>query len=386
MTTETIHVGWDIGIKNLSHCLINKLSADPGNSMLNVLKIGPAFYQVPADTWDIIDFSKGAYDKVNERGEMMLIQRPVVLCKFDTAKMKNGTSLCNKSASFCRLDKMPDGSYYGYCANHFKKSLVPKTDIVPAKIGTCKCYTPACDSKAWYLDRDHVYTGYCKKHYNLMISSGTRQAEQFYKVIKSKSATTLDLTSLTESLYAELNKRPALSHATQILLENQPVLKNPTMKTIQSLLYGYFVIKSRMEPITQPQINDKIQCYFAANKLELVKYVDNAGLEAMKTVVDKSKDGYAKNKVLAILLVNYYLDKCGINADALKAKFSACNKQDDMADSLLMTLHALEKHNLAKIKSVDVSSVGINKRKKNSVPASTDEDVRDAVIEPDVLD
>lgn len=383
MSSITSHVGWDIGIKNLAYCLIKKLPAEQSvTDMTNIITISGNHYQVPVTTWDVIDFSKGAGDKVNERGEMMLIQRPQVLCKCDTGKMKNGTSLCNKSASYCKVDRTTDGTYYGYCANHFKKSNLDLSQVMLTKIGSCTCFAPGikdatkrCGAKAWYLERNHLYKGYCKKHYNLFTSvkhnATPRQEDEFYKVIKSKSVTSLDLTLLTESLYKELDGKPELTHVSQILLENQPVFKNPTMKTIQSLLYGYFVIKGRMIPTS---INKTIQCYFAANKLDLVKFVDEANREIMKGILKQSKDQYAKNKSLAILLVNYYLDKCSTNAAELKAKFAACAKKDDMADSLLMTLHALEKPRLAKIKNIDVSCVGLNKRKKNSPPATTDDE------------
>ena len=393
--TTTSHVGWDIGIKNLAHCLIKKLPTGQNiTGMPNIITISGNHYQIPAATWDVIDFSKGAGDKVNERGEMMLIQRPQVLCKCDTGKMKNGTTLCNKSASYCNVDRNADGVYHGYCANHFKKANLDLAQVVLTKIGSCTCFAPGlkdatkrCGAKAWYLERNHLYKGYCKKHYNLFTSAKhsptPRQEDEFYKVIKSKSVTSLDLTLLAESLYKELDGKPELTHVSQILLENQPVFKNPTMKTIQSLLYGYFILKGRMIP---DSVNKTIQCYFAANKLDLVKFVDEANREIMKTALKQSKDQYAKNKALAILLVNYYLDNCSTNAAELKSKFAACPKKDDMADSLLMTLHALEKPRLAKIKNIDVSCVGLNKRKKNSPPATTDEEGVTAPVEDESVE
>jgi hypothetical protein len=386
---ESSHVGWDIGIKNLAHCLVNKVSAGQNISQLqNIITINGNNYQIPGATWDVIDFSKGAGDKVNERGEMMLIQRPQVLCKCDTGKMKNGSTLCNKSASYCKLERNTDGTYFGFCANHFKRSNLTLDQVILTKIGSCTCFAPSlkdatkrCGAKAWYLERDHLYKGYCKKHYNLFTGAknpAPRQEDEFYKVIKSKSVTSLDLTLLTESLYKELDSKPVLTHVSQILLENQPVFKNPTMKTIQSLLYGYYIIKSRMIPNS---VNKTIQCYFAANKLDLVKMVDETNRNRMRDELKNHKDQYAKNKALAILMVNYFLDHCSTNATELKTKFGACSKKDDMADSLLMTLHALEKPRLAKIKNIDVSCVGLNKRKKNSPPATTDDDLSATAVD-----
>ena len=373
MTENTTHVGWDIGIKNLAHCHITKLDPARIDPMLdNIITLGNNKYYINPATWDIIDFSKGAGDRVIDRGEVMLSQRPTVNCCANLERLVNGQPVtCNKKANTCILGTA--GQYKGYCSTHFKKQTLDTVTYVQIKpaSSTCCALLPAgqlCKGRALYMDKAHMYTGYCKKHYNALVtckppSQPTRVPTEFLKIVKSKSVTSLDLTLLAESLYEELDKRPTLVQATQVLLENQPVLKNPTMKTMQSLLYGYYVIRARVDKQGTARQNKTIQCYCASNKLDLIKFLAQEHRDRIKIELDKLSDPYAKNKALAIMLVNYYLEYSGHNVQALKAKFAGCPKQDDMADSLLMTLHALEKANLTKIKNVDVSCVGIAKRK-----------------------
>ena len=40
-----------------------------------------------------------------------------------------------------------------------------------------------------------------------------------------------------------MEEYPLFLEATDIIIENQPVLKNPTMKSIQMILYSFFISK-----------------------------------------------------------------------------------------------------------------------------------------------
>ena len=55
----------------------------------------------------------------------------------------------------------------------------------------------------------------------------------------------------------------------EILIENQPTLINPTMKTIASLLYGYFVMRGIVE---KQKTNSQIVKYldYLAEKVQVV--------------------------------------------------------------------------------------------------------------------
>ena len=48
-------------------------------------------------------------------------------------------------------------------------------------------------------------------------------------------------------MYKQLDAITEMLHVDEILIENQPTLINPTMKTVASLLYGYFVLRGLVE-------------------------------------------------------------------------------------------------------------------------------------------
>ena len=64
-------------------------------------------------------------------------------------------------------------------------------------------------------------------------------------------------------LFNTLDEKSIFSECENIVIENQPVLKNPTMKSIQIMLYSYFLIKNKNIKI--------IKLLNASNKLKVYK-------------------------------------------------------------------------------------------------------------------
>ena len=52
------------------------------------------------------------------------------------------------------------------------------------------------------------------------------------------------LNEITKRMYNRLNTELNDYDITEVLLENQPCLKNPVMKSIQMIIYGYFQYQS----------------------------------------------------------------------------------------------------------------------------------------------
>jgi hypothetical protein len=59
-----------------------------------------------------------------------------------------------------------------------------------------------------------------------------------------KKCTKISLKELSLSLYKNLEENDKFNRFDYIIIENQPVLKNPTMKSIQMILFSYFAFKS----------------------------------------------------------------------------------------------------------------------------------------------
>jgi hypothetical protein len=130
------------------------------------------------------------------------------------------------------------------------------------------------------------------------------------------------------------------------------------MKSMQMFLYSYYLIR-HME--TQHGLGDKnLQCYTASKKLDLIKFFPQDQQGRIENILAAVKSGYQKNKKMSIMMVEYLLKG---NTKWLEF-FNKHPKQDDLADSLLMTLHYFEKNNLAKLKKNILKQDNQNAKKK----------------------
>uniref|UniRef100_A0A6C0IY50 Mitochondrial resolvase Ydc2 catalytic domain-containing protein n=1 Tax=viral metagenome TaxID=1070528 RepID=A0A6C0IY50_9ZZZZ len=144
------------------------------------------------------------------------------------------------------------------------------------------------------------------------------------KKITSKNTSILELGSI---LLRKLDKKKeVLLDVDEVVIENQPVLKNPTMKSIQIILYTYFIehgynIDGRIKNIV---------LFSARNKLKLY---DGPKVECQK------KNDYDKRKFLSVEYTKYYIkDDLKNNNFFLKHK-----KKDDLADSFIQGYYYLFK-------------------------------------------
>ena len=106
-----------------------------------------------------------------------------------------------------------------------------------------------------------------------------------------------------------------------VVIENQPVLKNPVMKNIQFILYTLFVLK-------------KTKCVFI-NASEKLKFCKNIGR------IDKIPKTYKERKKCSIHEALYLIS----NNKNLLEIFNKHNKQDDLSDTLLQALAYFHSNN-----------------------------------------
>ena len=170
-----------------------------------------------------------------------------------------------------------------------------------------------------------------------------------------------------ENIPRKLNEIPLLLDVDQVIIENQPSLKNPKMKTIQMILYSYFLILGKI--IKNDHNIEKIEFCSASNKLKvydgpeiiLEKKVRKTKAKAKNTegeigveetvveieptsvqeeLLKKPKKGsavkYADKKKLAIIHAQYFLEKH--NPEYIDF-FNNNKKKDDLSDSYLQGLY-----------------------------------------------
>lgn len=235
------YLAWDIGIKNLSYCMMDK--------DFNVLH------------WEVMD-----------------ITEEVKMEHICTCANKN-KKICNKKATFYNID---DGKFY--CNKHSKDFKDCLVDINKVKCIHKMDNGKICGKKISF-QTDISYIGYCKTH--------SKKYENL-KEIKKDSKGTLDDTIV--NLIRMLDQRTYLLEADVITIENQPAFKNPKMKSIQMIIYTYFNIRGRIDVKENKKFIDRILFLSASNKLK-VKFDDKAKFD--KKIDTKNK--YKRNKELAKL-------------------------------------------------------------------------------------
>lgn len=131
---------------------------------------------------------------------------------------------------------------------------------------------------------------------------------------------------LFENIPIVLDKYSYLLDVNEIIIENQPSLKNPIMKSIQIIIYTYFLIKGFHN--NDSSIN-KIIFYSANNKL---KIYDGPKIEC------KLKNKYSQSKFLGKEYAKYFLNNNKEKLDYLLNN----KKKDDLADCFLQGLSYLK--------------------------------------------
>ena len=119
-----------------------------------------------------------------------------------------------------------------------------------------------------------------------------------------------------------------ISDVNHVLIENQPALKNPVMKSIQMIIYTFFIMDGLMK---EESLIESIHMVNARNKLKVYK---GPPIECNK------KDKYAQNKFLS---VEYTKEMIKGEEDKFIKLFDESKKKDDLADAYLQGIYWIEK-------------------------------------------
>ena len=168
-----------------------------------------------------------------------------------------------------------------------------------------------------------------------------------------------------ENIPKKLHENNFLLDVDAVVIENQPSLKNPKMKSIQMIVYSYFLIFGKV--LNENKIKQIDFCN-ASNKLKVYKgpeislddlkkkkkKVDNNSLitdfiedkkddiETVELEIKSKKStklSYSDKKKMAVAHVNYFLKE---NNDENNLEFfNKHKKKDDLADSYLQGLYMI---------------------------------------------
>jgi hypothetical protein len=246
---------FDIGIKNLAWCSYN------------------------SDNKKILGWQN--YDLIND-GDVVDV------------KEKYKCLACNKNALYTH-----DTKYY--CAKHTLKPIFKDLsgNIIKKmpNVSVLKELTKQNGKKEELFD-------YVRKNYCLLIQK------------KKATKKAFDLEALHDSIRKfVLDNKELFYQAKHIGLENQPVLKNPTMKTVQVLLYA------TLRDVLQPN-PPSMHLIHAGKKIKGMK-TGEAGYKDRKEASVTETKKFLKNNIQDAKFVNM---------------FNSSKKQNDLADAIQMCL------------------------------------------------
>jgi len=150
-----------------------------------------------------------------------------------------------------------------------------------------------------------------------------------YKDLKLKNMPKLKnpMFDLGKSIIQTLDEKKNFLESDIVIIENQPALKNPTMKSVQMIVYSYFLMKGSIKDIQMINARNKLKAY------------DGPKIEC------NIKETYKRNKYLAIQYTRYMMYQNPKISNDYHKLFEESKKKDDLSDSYLQGLYFIDLNN-----------------------------------------
>lgn len=280
----------DVGTKNLAICIC-KYSNKESDNLLEYINI---------IDWEIIDVS----------------YKPLY-CK----QIKNKRAVCNCQSKFYSLkpdtqDHSNSDNLIGYCKSHasiirlFNKKKENKKNQI----------------KLYSIASNPIY----KNNFNTQMDKLILALEKYYN----------NIIISPYGLNLHNNKLQYISNL-NIYIENQPVFKNPVMKSISVGIYTFFLIKK----ITNPNIINSVNFINATVKTKKDFIEQLANLIGLKSQI-KDFAKYTNRKDFGEDIINQIIPKLTYNQIYINniintSKYIIRKKKDDMADTLLYVIYII---------------------------------------------
>ena len=300
MTESTYKVlSFDVGIKNLAYCKI-----EFSKETKTIVRI---------EEWGLINLKSDPWIPDHNEKRCM-------------AEVKSGAVCGNCSNSWI----IKDGARKELCRIHSKNCDKTTAEYFPYELRDLCC---ACGEKSRKFHTKISESmirifGYCNK-------CAKKTTEQLTKICDYMKS---DDTKLYTNLYDGLNAIK-IADVNEVVIENQPALKNPRMKSIQMFIYSFFFIGGKNGLLCDLS---QVAFFSATKKLNPTSIVEdilkkNKKITNEEPAPEKKEEplseykAYKKRKNDSIFIVSCVLDEM----DEWKRFFLSHPKKDDLADSLL---------------------------------------------------
>lgn len=284
----------DVGTKNLAICVCEYKS----NSNLNPNSNPNILERINIIDWEIIDVS----------------YKPLY-CK----QIKNKRAICNSISKYYSLkpntkSHLEPENLIGYCKTHI--SQVREFNKIKSNKQN--------QIKTWSINSNPIY----KNNFSTQMEKLLIGLENFFNRI-----------ILTP--YHIHNSIPLEIIGLDIYIENQPVFKNPIMKSISVGIYTFFCMKKILNPKSINSINF-INATTKTKEDFVIKLSKLIGLESKITNFAE----YKKRKDFSEDIVKQIIPKLKYDMENINNIFSTINydrtkKKDDLADTLLYQIYII---------------------------------------------
>ena len=278
------YLTFDVGIKNLAYCLVRKDTTN--NSLLGSIDILH---------WGILDVS----------------YKPLI-CKHIVNKRK----ICNKvSLNYILKDpNIPN-------PHDFSDNLIGYCKSCTANL---KLTNKVAHKSLNKISRNPKYND----NFNIQMERLLSSLEKFYcNYIEG----IYDINTNTQTP----NKFEYFISNLEIFIENQPVFKNPIMKSISIAIFTFFILKK----VINPQIVKCVNFISAGEKTKPVFI--NKMKEYINIDVDITQlKNYDKRKEFTIIITNEFIKKLNNSVFNIisKINYSDAKKKDDFADTFIYVI------------------------------------------------
>ena len=244
-------ISWDIGIKNLAYCIMEE---NINNKNIPIL----------IHDWNIINLALD--DK----------------CDYCDENAKYNTFILDNEHKFCCYHK-----------HKYNNIINDKLIFTENNNDTCNYFIK---SKGCKCSKTSEFTinnkNYCKTHYNQITKKINSSKLEQIKINVNK----IPIEKIKLNLVKILDSNKELLNVDNVVIENQPALKNPKMKAISDTLYTWFMIRGMVD---SNKIKNVIYCS-PSNKLKIDE--DNSVKLLSNTKNDSEK--YKLTKQLGIIYCN----------------------------------------------------------------------------------
>ena len=279
----------DVGLINLAYCVLEDNNSKENNDKNN--------------------------DKNKKDNKFTIIDWGLL----DVSEKVETCDMCNKPAKFKNELKQVK-----YCGVHKRKYI---NSFKEEDLFTKQDEKDICThcGKTGYYKLNGKDTIMCSSHKTSHIKKESKKYD--LEQIKKQSVMKTDINVLCEKIAKKLDEKD-FPKVDKVVIENQPSVKNGKMKSVQTFISCYFVIRFNIDK----KYNTQICFSLANNKLKYDKDTTKKELSKAKNARDK----YTITKELGVKYAKQVLDKDKVkNSKWIKLLENNKKKQDDLADSLM---------------------------------------------------